>query len=303
MKVLVAPTEDFIKREHGRLDASAAPGSNVVLTLLSNEGLAIGNHIAIGHEGSETAELQRITAVTGSTQVTVATLKFYHGSEEPITYYRYNQRKFYGSVTVDGTFNHLAASGSPKDIQVDDPQGTILEYAGVDGYVYFKATYYNSQTLEETDIADAVATLADDSKRYTSIEAIKKQAGLSRNPYINDADVEVYRKRAENEVNSIIGSKYTLPLAEVPAIIENATALLAAGYMDYKEMQGDGEGVKWLGEARGLLKSIADGKQKLLASDGTELEGVGGGTTTSVLEVFPDDTISDKREFRMSDRY
>jgi hypothetical protein len=77
--------------------------------------------------------------------------------------------------------------------------------------------------------------------------------------------------RAENEINSVLFSKYVLPLSTVPAIIENCCTLLAAGYMDYQEFGSEGEGVKWLGEARGILNSIKKGVQVLLDEDGNEL--------------------------------
>src|SRR4051794_9405442 len=94
---------------------------------------------------------------SGSTNVRVGTLKFAHKAGEPVVKYRYNQRRFYGSLTATGSYSELTTSGSPIAIQVDDPQGTTLEYTGDEGYAYFKATYWNSATSEETDDDDADA--------------------------------------------------------------------------------------------------------------------------------------------------
>lgn len=306
MKSLIAPTEDFIKVERTVLDADASAGSDVTLTLKSNNSLAQNDFIVIGREGAEIAELEQINlAVSGNTQVRVATLKYAHKKGEPVTKYRYNQRKFYGATTKTGTYSELTSDGSPKDIQVDDPQGTLLEYTGLDGFLFFKATYYNSQTGEETAEADSIATEADESKRYCSLYDIRKQAGLTANPFITDGIIETYRKRAENEVDSAIFHRYALPLEEIPAIIENATTLLAAGYLDYQEFGREGEGVKWLGEARGILKSIKEGKQRLLASDRTELTVKGDSTR---LMGWPDNTTGEDDpdsdvKFKMSDKY
>lgn len=272
MKTLIAPTEDFIKLERAQLDADVSAGANVTLTLLNNDGLSQNDYIVIGREGSEKAEMQLINAaVSAGTDVQVATLKFAHKKGESVTFYRYNQRKFYGALTATGTYNELTTDGSPKDIQVDDPQGTILEYTGAEGYLFFKSTYYNSTTTDETGTDDSEAVEADESKRYTSIFQIRVQAGLTENPYINDSRIERKRKQAESEINSAIFGRYVLPLDEVPALLNTICDLLAAGYLDFEEFGPDGEGVKWLGEARAILKRISDGKQYLVGADGEEL--------------------------------
>jgi len=143
MRTLLAPTEDFIKLERSTLNADATAGSSVSLTLKSNDGFSDNDYVVIGHEGSELAELQQINAaVSGVTAIQVATLKFNHKAGEPITFYRYNQRKFYGATSATGTYTELTGDGSPKDIQVDDPQGTILEYTG-SAYTHFKLQQRN----------------------------------------------------------------------------------------------------------------------------------------------------------------
>jgi len=276
MKTLTAPTEEFVRTERANLAADATPGTDKTLVLTNNTGLADGDFVVVGREGSETAELCRINnAVTLGTDIRVATLRRSHGADEPITKYTYDKRKFYGSTTEGGSYTQLTGDGSPVDISVNDPQGTSLEYSG-DTYTYFKATYYNSQTAVETNIIDSDAVQGDQTSRYTTLHKIRVQAGLTKNPYITDDTLETYRKRAENEVNSYIYARYVLPLVntestvEIPFIIENATTLLAAGYMDYQEFGAEGEGVKWLGEARGLLKAIQDGRQRLIDSTGSE---------------------------------
>ncbi len=300
MKTITAPTDEFIKVERSTLAADASAGSNVSLTLENNDGFAEDAYIVIGHEGSELAELEQINqAVSGSTAVRVATLKFNHQAGEPVTLYRYNQRKFYGSTTVNGSYSELTSDGSPKAIQPDDPQGTVIEYTGTT-YTYFKATYYNAETDEETDLANAAVTQGDDIGRYATLWNIRKHAGLAGNPRYSDLRLETKRKQAENEIDSAIISKYTLPLAEVPPLISQICELLAAGYIDYEEFGKDGEGVKWLGEARALLKAIQKGSQVLIGADGTELARQ---SKTGVLNGYPNDENTDEAVFSMDDRY
>lgn len=301
-KVLIATTEEFIKRERTTLDADATAGSSVVLTVVNGNGYAVNDYIVVGTEGGEGAELCIITAVAATT-VTVATLVLGHKKGEGVVKYRYNKRKFYGSTTATGSYSELTADGSPVTIGVDDPQGSILEYTGADGYIYFKSTYYNSTTTEETNIADANAVLADESARYASLYGIRVQAGLTNNPYINDGRIERKRIQAENEINSVLFRMYTLPLAEIPALVTRICELLAAGYVDFEEYGPEGQGVKWLGEARGLLTAIRDGKQALIGANGAELARQ---TTTQGIQSYPnsvDNNNGPARYFTMGQRF
>lgn len=300
MRSLSAPTEPFIRTEIGILNADALAGSNVTLTLINNDGLAQNDYIAIGYEGNELCELEQINqAVTAGTTIRVATLKFNHLKGEPIIRYAYNQRKFYGATSATGSYTELTADGSPVNIQVDDPMGTTLEYTG-STYTYFKSTYYNSQTTTETDAADSDAVLADETLRYASLYAIRKHAGLAGNPRYSDFRMETKRKQAENEINSAISGRYTLPLTEVPPLLGQICELLAAGYIDYEEFGKDGEGVKWLGSARSLLTAIVKGERILIGASGTELAT---NSKIMVLDGYPNDTGTDTAAFSMSDRY
>ncbi len=305
MKSLIAPIEDFIKVERTKLAADVSAGNDVSLTLENNDGLVDNDYLVIGEEGAEPAELQQINAVvSGATNAQVAILDRAHKKGESVTKYRYNKRKFYGCTTESGTYSELTSDGSPVDIQPDDPQGAQLEYTGAEGYIYFKATYYNSEELLETDVDDAQAVQADDSLRYAGIFQIKKQAGIHKNPYINDGQVEAKRKQAESEINSAIFARYSLPLSEVPGLITRICILLAGGYIDYEEYQADGEGKKWLGEARALIKAIQTGKQRLINSDGAELSVK---ADSSQLSGYPDDSIEegddDYRKFQIGDKF
>jgi hypothetical protein len=298
MKQLLALTEDFIKEERGQISADIVAGSSVAVPVLSSDGVSEGDFIVFGYEGNELAELCQVSGTT-ATSITVAALKFNHKGGEPFVVYRFNQRKFYGSATADGSYVELTADGSPKDISVDDPQGTILEYSGTE-YAYFKATYYNSLTTDETDPADSDAVSGDQNGRYASLYAIRKHAGLAGNPRYSDLRLETKRRQAENEINSAIAAKYVLPLAEVPGLISQICELLAAGYIDYEEFGKDGEGVQWLSEGRALLKAIQTGTQLLIGADSVELARQ---AKVGVLDGYPDNCSADRAQFSMNDLY
>lgn len=298
MKRLLASTEDFIKDERGRLSADVAAGSNIAVPVDSSEGVSTGDYIVFGVEGSEFAELCTVASTT-DTSITVDALKFTHRANDPFVIYRFNQRKFYGAATAAGPFTELTDDGSPKDILVDDQQGALLEYSGTD-YSYFKATYFNSTTNAETDTADSTAVSGDESARYCSIYAIRRKAGLTTNPFITDDRLENKRKQAENEINSALYAVYRLPLSEVPPLISQIAELLAAGYIDFEEFGAEGEGVKWLGEGRAILKQITAGTRRLLGSDFTELTRI---NNSNSLNGYPDSSEPDGPIFSMSDKF
>lgn len=295
MKTLSAPIEEFIKTIKTEVTTDVVAGSDKVIAVKNGNDFAVNDYIIVGVLGKEISEIAKITVVSGN-DITVGTLNLAHSDGDPITKVLFNQRKLYGCATETGTFVEIET----KDIEVDSPQGTHFEYTG--DYIYFKCTYYNEHTTEESSIDDAVAVLGGESDRYCSIDAIKKQAGLLENPYTNNADVERKRSAAENEIDSAIGHIYSLPLSEIPALIENVTILLAAGYLDYQEFGSESGGVKWLGEARGILKNIEKGTRRLLGSDKVELTRLSGGR----LKGYPDSSCEDEeddRKFKMTDEY
>lgn len=280
MRSLLAPTEDSIRLAEAKLAVAISAGSDVSLNIYGNGGFEENDYVCIGIPGTPTAEIQKINAaVTDGNAIQVSTVLYPHTADEPVQVYRYNQRKFYGSLTLTGAYSELTSSGSPKSITVNDPQGTYFEYTGLDGYIYFKSTYFNATTNEESDIADAIAVASDQSTRYCSLYEIRFQAGMQDNPYVADDTFEGYRTQAENEINSYLYARYVLPLEngttstlEVPALITNCAIKLAAGYSDYREYGKTGEGVKWLGEARGILNSIKKGTQRLIDSSFQEYQ-------------------------------
>lgn len=295
MKVLQSSIEEFIKTIKTEISADVTAGSDKAITVENGNDFAVNDYIIVGVLGKETSEISKITVVSGNI-ITVGTLNLAHKDGDPMTKILFNQRKLYGCATKTGTFVEIET----KDIEVDSPQGTIFEYTG--DYLYFKCTYYNEHTTEESSIDDAVAVLGGESDRYCSIEAIKKQAGLLENSYTNNSDVERKRSAAENEIDSAISDRYSLPLSEIPALIENVTVLLAAGYLDYQEFGSESGGVKWLGEARGILKNITKGTRKLLGSDKAELTRL----SAARLKGYPDSSCEDTdddRQFTVNDEY
>lgn len=271
MKTLLAPTEQFVFREKTTLLESSGQG-DTTLKIVNPQGFEENDHIVVGHHGTDRAELRQISSIDKSERlVTVGEIRIRHHFGEPVQVMRYNQRAFYGAETEDGSYTELTGDGSPVQIHVDDPAGTYFEYSGSE-YKWFKATYRNEHTEEETALTDSIPVKAETSTHYTTVNNIRSQAGLINSYEISDSYLDRIRLQAENEVDSVIIGRYKLPLAEVPKLIENITTALAVGSIAYEIFSEEHPLVKRLGEARAMLKAIADGKQALLDSEREELK-------------------------------
>jgi len=287
MKPLIVPLEPFIKSSKTFLSAAVA-ASATPISVDSIHTFSINDYVIIGTEGKENAEIKKITSTPTGTTIEVEALAFAHKIDEPVVKIAFNQRKLYGCLTKDGTFVFIET----KNISVDNPQGTYFSYNGE--YEWFKATYYNEVTAIETDIADAIAGQAGEVQHFCSIYDIREEAGFIDNPYISDGRIHLLRTQVESEVKGSIASRYTLPLSEIPEIVKNATIMIAAGRLLYREYGSDTEGlskdgIEKIKEGRGILKAIREGELILLSSDDEELDLV---NETEAMG-WPDSTTKD----------
>lgn len=276
MQILIAPTEDIVLGERTSFSADEEAGQTV-LSVDNPQGYSAAGYLILGKPGSETAEVRKIASTsTNSITVTVATT-FKHYSAEAITALRYDQRKFYRSTSETGTYSHLSAEGSPVNIEVDKPEGTRFEDSSGTSTSWYKSTYFNSTTSEETDLADAVAVKAGDAESYTSIFKIRQEAGFEDNDYISSELINRYREESQMQVDGSIAIAYSLPLASIPKIITHITTLLAAGLLLSKEYGTEADvevsktGQRKIERAEALLQRIVNGELLLVDSSGSEL--------------------------------
>ena len=174
MQLLSASLEPYILGEKTYFLADEEIGQTT-LSVVDPIGFATDKYVVLGVIGNENSEVCKIASTsTNSITVTIATIHK-HYKDEPIQLLRFNQRKFYRSTTESGTFTHLTSEGSPVNVKVDDPQGTILEDSTGTSTSWYKATYYNSTSASETSLDDAIAVQAGDASHYTSIYKILKE--------------------------------------------------------------------------------------------------------------------------------
>ena len=278
MQILVAPLEEIVLSEKTFISADEAIGQTVI-SVDNNQGFAANDYVILGTIGAETTELIKIDSVASddkSITLSVAT-KHEHLNDAPIRKVRYNQRKFYRSTTKTGTFTHLLSEGSPVNIEVDNPEGTEFEDASGASTSWYKTTYFNSQSDDESSLTDVTAVQAGDAEHYTSIFKIKEEAGFKNNPHIGIEVVDRYRTEAEAQADGAVVGKYQLPFSSQPKIFQQIVTLLSAGLLLSKEygMEADVEisktGQRKIERAEELLQKIRDDKLLLIGEDGTEL--------------------------------
>jgi len=296
MEILKSPTEEIVFGELTEFSADESVGETV-LSCGNASHFSVNDYVVLGRPGSDTAEIRKISAISSDlTTITTDAIKFTHYKGEPITQIFYNQRQFYRSTSKNGTYSRLESEGSPVDIQIDRPDGTLFEDANGTSTSWYKSTYYNSTTGAETSLDDAIATKARDSEHYTSIFKIKQEAGFEENYYVPDDLVSRYRDEAENQAESMVASIYSLPFSSKPKIFQHIVTLLAGGLLLLKEygLEADIEigktGQRKIDRAEDMLQKIVDGKLILRDEDGNEL------SRTSIGEASGSNTYGDAED-------
>lgn len=184
-------------------------------------------------------------------------------------------------------------------IDADQTETEYIDNVGGSGY-WYKFTYYNDVTLEETDLSTAQAVRGGGYNRYASIEQVRFTAGLKNNTFITDAEVFEALEEAEDQVKgALFAAGYELPLSEVPPMIRLVTRQLAAGILltnayGATDSGTDKDGTKRIENALKLLKQLIDGNLLLVEGEqDTPVE------STPSVSGYPDDSTEDTSEDRM----
>ena len=297
------------------MDADAAAGVTT-LTVKSVQNFAVNDFIYFGGRGNESTEKRKISAVNTTTNVITLTAAttFLHKRFEEVIKVVGDQVKFYRATNVDGT---LPASGSFSaigsgiiDIDPDQLYTTFIDPSGSSSY-WYTYTYYHSVALTETTLNNTQAKRGADYGHYVTVDSIRDNAGFNKNTNVTDVMIDEKRGEAESEVNGVLVTHYTLPLAApVSGMVTNITRMLAVGLLLQKRY-GDmtegafKKGTDLVAEARALLKMISDRKLILTDINNASL------LTNQSVTGWPDDTTEtalaadggSTRKFYMSDKY
>lgn len=128
---------------------------------------------------------------------------------------------------------------------------------------------------------------------YTTSDEVKKFTGLEQNQYIQNEEIDGYRTRAKGRINTVIASRYALPLPttgiiDVLQYLAQVELYLAGGNLLWKEYGKDAigtdkDGLAKIREGEAMLKDISEGKVSLIADDGSPLPESSASTSSSSL--------------------
>lgn len=301
---------DVVMTERSEIRSDIAAGVTEIPVENASKFTA-NKYLCIGQFGNETSELKRIESVSEANKtVTIDSNTIYpHYKDNPVSQFLYNQRKFYRYNAITTVWDHLASEGSPKDIEVDNPQGTYFEDSeGTQDNIY-RATYINEVEAVETSTDDAKSIAGGGaSTDLISIYRIRYAAGFKDNYTIEDSYIDEYRQEAQGEAWASLRVRYTFPLTKNSSFLRNIIKDLTVGFIWIDQYSGNDVKVKAaerrIKEARLRLDKLASGKYTLYdeteGEDQTET-GKGGG-----LAYFPDDDTDDtddERMFQLQDEY
>lgn len=286
--------------------------AGVTVIPVKNAGKFTGNkYLCIGQYGDETSELKKILNISEADMtVTIDIATTYpHYQDDAVFQFLYNQRRFYRWNTTSNNWEHLSSEGSPKDIEVDNPQGTFFEDSeGTQSNIY-RATYLNYADAVETSILDAKSiTGGGASTDLISLYRIRYSTGFRENFSIEDSYIDQYRQDAQGEVWAALRTRYTFPLTKYSSFLRNIVRDLTVGFIWLDQYSGNAVKVKSaeerLTDARKRLRGLAEGIYTLYDEDvGADQAETGRGGGLSFFPNENTDDTDDERIFKLSEEF
>lgn len=222
------PNQNIVQSTTLTADIAAAVTSLPV----ENSGGFVAGPVLIGYPGSERAELVTASATPSGSTITVGATKLPHNSSDPVYLVYGDQVKIYsaadtfgtGQQPADGAFTHVAT----VSINANAANTSYTDTAGTTA-TWYKYTFYNSVTTNETAIADSRAAQAG-APHYVSLDDIRSSAGFDDAPSVTDDKIAKFRDAAEREIDGALSAIIILPLPQpTNPIIEQITKNIAAG--------------------------------------------------------------------------
>lgn len=264
-----------------------------VINVENTDGLLASYYLLIGMKGAESSQIDKIATggISGLAVTCDDNLLSKHYRNEPVFVVKSNQIKIYRAANVDGSVPEDASFSllTTKNIQADQLYTEYTDTNGGSGY-WYKYTFYNSSTTDESPLSDAIPVRGGNYGLYASVDEVRDEAGLNDNPWITSQVIASKLSQAQSEVNgSLAIGGYTLPLETVPDLVKNATLMLAAGYVLTKDYGPEHTGTNKDGQlkikmAKDILMKIEKGKASLI--DNITGQAI---SQTAGVRSYPDD--------------
>lgn len=268
--------------ERTELAAAALEGATE-LSFRSTQGIIDGQVIYVGHLSREGIEKAVVASVDDETTVTLsAPLKLPHKAYEPVTAVLGDKIHIYRAVNVidavpaDEAFTVFAT----REIDPDQMSTYYKDSAGSGGY-WYRFTYFNETSMEETPLTALDPVRGQDFPHYASLGDIRQAAGLQNAFNLSDRTVELWRTVAETEIDSALAGAYTVPFNPAPAIVKSLTLELAAALL-LVDAYGEGAYGKRLKDARAKISEYRSRTAVVTDENGQPL------STSNSVTGYPD---------------
>lgn len=282
-------------RERTVLTEDALAGDTVV-HVESAAGYQVDQPIYVGALSREGCERAAVASVVDETTINLAEpLKLAHRRYDAVTGVLGDRIRIYRASNVNDqppAAEAFAVLGS-RAIDADQPNTFYTDSTGSADY-WYKATYWNETTLEETSLDLADPMRGDDYGRYAHLDEIRTEAGFKNSTNLADYVIDQKRRAAESEINAALASRYKVPFKPVPEIIHTLTVQLAAGLLAFDQF-GDSMSRKKLDDARAQLKQYAVGDGSITDEDGENVSNV------QAVRGYPDSSAP--RMFSVNQRF
>ncbi len=198
--IIKALHPDISENQKTFLTAKAEAGENS-LVFQNPSNFSLNDYIVIGNPGEELTEIQKISAISGKTITLASNLDNSHPENTQITYIKYNKIRFYKASSKNGSYSLLAT----KSIAIDEKY-TVYDDQTSLPTDYYKITYYNSDTTDESVFSDPIGYSG--FKRYTLKklqDALFKIFGDTKEQFLSrDEITEWVNEIKDDMVNKII---------------------------------------------------------------------------------------------------
>lgn len=304
-------------KEKTYLDEASLAGVTS-LTVRSTQGIGADDIGYVGYQGDEQTEKFTVpNPATGLDETSLplsGATDYPHAALADVVVVRGDQGKIYRAPAVgnaqpaDNAFVELATI----DLDPDNLE-TLYEDAGGSTAFWYKVTYVNSETDAETPLSDSLAYRGDNFAAYSTVSAIRIEAGLQDATRVPDSTIVNRRREVDDIINSALVDDYGVPFeAPIPPQISLISTLMTAGYLmnneyAYSPSAEFGPGDPKIREGKELLEKIRTHEATLVDESGESIlpassSDVDGWPNNTTAEALPEDAGGARRH-RITDEF
>ena len=187
MVLLQGLNYDYSKEQTSELTYSIGR-SGTALKVANTEGFSATDYLVLNPK-TEKAEIVSITSVDNDVTLTISATKFAHQVGTRVFKLPYNQMRFYYCASADGTYT--AIGSSETEMKFSEIYTNYVYGAGTSS-LYYKRTFYNSTTTDESAIADADYWQTSDEQYYITPDEMRVLMQFGERDYPSNQDMRTF---------------------------------------------------------------------------------------------------------------